>query len=144
MFETEIFGPFLVLKLKGGGGAWPPLASPVATPLYLLRIRNSSSTKDLEDRDKIYSTETIAHQPKKVVDSKVKINKNEILFNMFFPLIPVDDLRNVYKWVNNLFSERIVPNSPLAGRLKHFWKHVRFLQRTQKFWKFCRVSTYIF
>ena len=45
MFETEIFGPCLVLKLKwgGGGGAqWPPAPAPppspssiVAAPLYI-------------------------------------------------------------------------------------------------------------
>ena len=37
MFETETVGPFLVWKLKwGGGGAWPPAPSPpVATPLVM-------------------------------------------------------------------------------------------------------------
>ena len=33
MFATEIFGPFLVRKLKWGYHAPPPLTFPVATPL---------------------------------------------------------------------------------------------------------------
>ena len=53
---------------------------------------------------------------------------------MFLSLIPLGDLRNVYKWVNSLFSEGTFRNLPLAGRLYIFWMHVKFLQRTQKFW----------
>ena len=38
MFETEIFGPCLVRKLKlgRGGGGMAPIALPVATPLIIV------------------------------------------------------------------------------------------------------------
>ena len=39
---------------------------------------------------------------------------------LFPPIIPIEDLMNVYPWEKSLFSARIIPNLPLAGRLKHF------------------------
>ena len=84
-------------------------------------IRNSSSTKDMGNRGKKYSTETTAQKLVEAVDSKVKINIKETFFIMLFsPIIPMEDLRNVHPWVKSLFSARKVPNLPLAGTLKHF------------------------
>ena len=84
-------------------------------------IRNSSSTKDMGNRGKKYSTETTAQKLVEAVDSKVKINTKETFFIMLFsPIIPMEDLRNVHPWVKSLFSARKVPNLPLAGTLKHF------------------------
>ena len=54
---------------------------------------------------------------------KVKINTKETFFNMLFPtIIPIEDLANVHLWVKSLFFARIVPNLPLAGKLKHFFE----------------------
>ena len=79
-------------------------------------IRNSSSTKDMGNRGKKYSTQTTTQQLVEAVDSKGKMNTKET-FNMFFPpIIPIEDLRNVHPWVKNLFSARKVPNLPLAGK----------------------------
>ena len=97
-------------------------------------IQNSSLTEDLGNRRKKYSTETTAQQLVQAVDSKVKISTKESFFNMLFPpIISIEDLRNVHPWVKSLFSARKVPNLPLTGRLKYFWKHGRYLQRIQKF-----------
>ena len=56
----------------------------------------------------------------------LSIKKHKGNLNMFLPPItPIADLRNVHPWVKSLFFARIVPNLPLAGRLKHFleeWK----------------------
>ena len=83
-------------------------------------IRNSSSTKDMGNRGKKYSTQTTTQQLVEAVDYKGKMNTKET-FNMFFPpIIPIEDLRNVHPWVKNLFSARKVPNLPLAGKLKYF------------------------
>ena len=84
-------------------------------------IRSSSSTKDMGNRGKKYSTETTTQQLVEAVDFKVKINTKETFFDMLFPpIIPIEDLRNVHPWVKSLFSARIVTNLPLAGRLKDF------------------------
>ena len=84
-------------------------------------IRNSSSTKNMGNRGKKYSTETTAQQLVEAVDSKVKINSEETFFIMLFsPIIPMEDIRNVHPWIKSLFSARKVPNLPLAGTLKHF------------------------
>ena len=45
MFETEIFGPCLVRKLKlemggGGRGGMAPMALPVATPLIIVEKKS--------------------------------------------------------------------------------------------------------
>ena len=54
------------------------------------------------------------------VDSNVRKQKITF-FNMFFPpIIPIEDLWNVHQWVKSLFSARILPNLPLATRLKYF------------------------
>ena len=54
------------------------------------------------------------------VDSNVRKQKITF-FNMFFPpIIPIEDLWNVHQWVRSLFSARILPNLPLATRLKYF------------------------
>ena len=87
-------------------------------------IRNCSST-DLGNQNKMM--ETISQQLEEAVNSKVKINKKETLFNMSLPpKIPLDDLRNVHPWVHILFS------ASAEGKLKHFWKYGWFLQKTEK------------
>ena len=49
------------------------------------------------NRNKKHSTETTDQKLIEAVDSKVKINTKEILFNMLFPhVIPIEDLKNVH------------------------------------------------
>ena len=83
-------------------------------------IRNSSSTKDMGNRGKKYSTEITTQQLVEALDSKVKINTKETFDMLFPPIIPIEDLSNVHPWVKSLFSARIVTNLPLAGRLTFF------------------------
>ena len=45
------------------------------------------------------------------------------------PITPIADLRNVHPWVKSLFFARIVPNLPLAGRLKHFLEEWKILTK---------------
>ena len=56
----------------------------------------------------------------------------------FPPLMPLDNLRNVHPWVNNLFSARIVPNLPLVGRLKHFLEAWEILTKDPEILKFLK------
>ena len=56
---------------------------------------------------------------KQWIPSKNK-HKENLAHISFPPTVPIDDLRNTYPWVNSLFSARIAPNNPLAGRSKHF------------------------
>ena len=58
-------------------------------------IWNSSSTKDMGNQGKKYSTETTAQQLEKAVDSKVKINIKKTCNMLSPPIIPIEDLRNV-------------------------------------------------
>ena len=58
-------------------------------------IWNSSSTKDMGNQGKKYSTETTAQQLEKAVDSKVKINTKKTCNMLSPPIIPIEDLRNV-------------------------------------------------
>ena len=64
--------------------------------------------------------ETTAQQLVEAMDSEVKLKTKETFNLMFPPLIPIEDLRNVHARVKSLFSERKVPNLPLAGRFEHF------------------------
>ena len=49
------------------------------------------------NRDKKYYTETTGQKLTEAVDSKVKRNTKETLFNMLFPhVIPIEDLKNVH------------------------------------------------
>ena len=49
MFETEIFGPCLIRKLKWGG-RHAPLVPPVATPLFLLRYRTLLQKLEIQSK----------------------------------------------------------------------------------------------
>ena len=82
---------------------------------------------------KKYSTKTTAQKLEEAVDSKVKINRLETIFNMFFPpIIPIENLRKVHPWVKSLLSERIGSNLPLAGRLRHFLEAWEILTKDPK------------
>ena len=63
----------------------------------------------------------------------LSIKKRKGNLNMFLPPInPIADLRNIHPWVKSLLSARIVPNLPLAGRLKHFLEEWKILTKYPK------------
>ena len=92
-------------------------------------IQNSSWTKDMGNSGKKYSMETTAQQLVETVDSKVKLKTKETFNLLFPPIIPIDDLRNVHPRVKSFFSERKVPNLPLAGRVEHFLEACKILTK---------------
>ena len=78
---------------------------------------------------KKYSMETTAQQLVETVDSKVKLKTKETFNLLFPPIIPIDDLRNVHPRVKSFFSERKVPNLPLAGRVENFLEACKILTK---------------
>ena len=60
----------------------------------------------------------------------LSIKKQKGSFNIFLPPVTsIAYLRNVHPWVKSLFSARIVPNLPLAGKLKHFLEEWKILTK---------------